>query len=85
MIVTAITTAWSWLAGSKVGRMVAMIGAALLALWFMLARAKRQGAAEERADAIERDRTHADEIRDRVDAVRTPDSLSDVDDRIFRN
>jgi Flp pilus assembly protein TadB len=51
----------------------AAVGAALLALWAMLAKAKRDGRKQEQAKAKEADHAKADAVRDRVrDARRVP-------------
>jgi hypothetical protein len=62
----------------------AAIGAALVALLGLLAKARRDGRKQEQAKSQERDRARADAIRKRVDAVR-PGGVRPDDKRGYRD
>jgi hypothetical protein len=63
----------------------AAIGAALVALLGLLAKAKHDGRKQEQAKSKETDRAKADAIRKRVDAVKRPGGVRPDDKRGYRD
>lgn len=70
------------IAASRLGRTIAAVVAALLAIVTFGAMKKREGRSEARTEAERRDRDNADAILDRIDDV---DGVPDNYDRHFRD
>jgi len=74
---------WSWLIGSRLGRTVSALVAAVLLFLGIIAQQRRDARNDALRDAREKDLANADSIRDRVRHV--PDKLHDYSDRGFRD
>lgn len=83
-ILAALSSAWSWFLGTKIGRITLAVGGVLLAIFFVHRRGYRQGSeeTEERIDeasdkaAEERESTRAEIDRD-TDEPGASDRLRD--------
>ena len=78
---TALGIIWTWLTGSKVGRLTGLIAAGLLALAGIRWDAKRDGRREAEVDALADDMETIKRVQNETGEIRTADDARGVLER----